>query len=200
MNAILRVIPLQQRLVAAHSHIRGDVARLGLTHERVEQQAIDDLQRGLLNVLMRAMDGVTGLESDDCAPMSLCERCAGLRRVLAVGAELLLQILALDDRDGAADQHVVLAIHGRDARVRLFGGAENVLRLNLLIVGVDLIHRQDAQMSAGLIHQHHFLALLQSTRGICGGGQGDGQAPDRSVRQPHLAHRAFVVGLVHEPC
>ena len=168
MHAILRVIAVKQRLIALHSDVCGDVVRLGLTDQRVEQEAVHDLQRGLLDVLVRAVDGVAGLEADDCPPTPLRERGAGLRRVFAVGTQLRLQILALDDGDRASNEHFVLAVDGGDSGVSLVCCAEDVLGLFLLVVGVDLVHGQDAQVPAGMILEHDVVAQFQPARRIRG--------------------------------
>ena len=47
----------------------------------MEQQAVANFERGLLDVLVRAMGRVAGLEGDDFAPSALAERGARLARL-----------------------------------------------------------------------------------------------------------------------
>ena len=53
----------------------------------MEQEAVANLERGLLDVFVRAMGRVAGLEGDDFAPSELAERGAGLARVEPVFEE-----------------------------------------------------------------------------------------------------------------
>ena len=79
-----RVVLLEQDLVAAHPDVGGDVVGLGGADERVQEQAVHDLQRALLDVLVRAVDRVAGLEPDHALPAPLGERGPGLGRGQAV--------------------------------------------------------------------------------------------------------------------
>src|SRR5439155_10545336 len=72
------VVPLEQHAVAPDSDDRRDVVVLGRSDEGVQQQAVHDLQRRLLDVLVSAMDGVSSLETDDRAPTALGERAPGV--------------------------------------------------------------------------------------------------------------------------
>ena len=86
-HAILRVVVVEQDLVAAHAHVGRDVVVLGLADQRVQQQAVDDLERGLLEVLVRAVHRVARLEADDALPLALGERAARVGRIERVGPE-----------------------------------------------------------------------------------------------------------------
>ena len=79
-DAVVGVVVLHQDLVAAHPHVGGDVARLGLADQRVDQQPVGDLERRLGDVLVGAVDRVAGLEGDDPLPAALLERLLGLAR------------------------------------------------------------------------------------------------------------------------
>ena len=68
------VVAVHQDLVAAHPHVRGDVARLGLADQGVQEEPVGDLQRGLGQVLVGAVDRVPGLEGDDPLPAPVGER------------------------------------------------------------------------------------------------------------------------------
>jgi hypothetical protein len=65
---VRRVVLLQQHVVAALAHVGWDVAGLGGVQERVEQEAVGDLQRALPDVLMGAADGWARLEAEHAAP------------------------------------------------------------------------------------------------------------------------------------
>ena len=68
------VVVVHQDLVAAHPHVSGDVALLGLADQRVDVQPVADLERGLGEVLVRPVDRVAGLEGDDPLPAAVGER------------------------------------------------------------------------------------------------------------------------------
>ncbi len=67
------VVVLHQDLVALHPHVSGDVALLGLADQRMDVEAVADLERGLRQVLVRPVDRVTGLERDDALPAPVGE-------------------------------------------------------------------------------------------------------------------------------
>ena len=79
-RAVLRVVALEQRLVAPHPHVRRDVVGLRRADERVDEQAVDDLERALLDVLVRPVDRVAGLEPDDGPPAALARTSARVSR------------------------------------------------------------------------------------------------------------------------
>ena len=99
----------------------------------MQQQAVDGLQRALLDVLVGAVHGVAGLEADDRLPAALGEGGARLLRVAAVLEELGV-LLALEQTDRAAEQHLVLGVDGGDAGVLLLVGAVDEARFVLLVV------------------------------------------------------------------
>src|SRR5579884_184309 len=67
-HAIRRVVVLKEHFVAAHAYIGGDIVALGLTDQGMQVEAIHRLQGTLLDVFVRAMDGVARLEADDALP------------------------------------------------------------------------------------------------------------------------------------
>ncbi len=77
-HAVVRVVVLHQDLVALHPDLGGDVVALGATHQRVDQQSVDAFQRNLRQVLVRPMDRVTGLESNERLPAPLRDLLADL--------------------------------------------------------------------------------------------------------------------------
>jgi hypothetical protein len=71
-------------VVALHAYVGGDIAGLGLPDERMDQQAVDDLESALGDVLVGAVDRVAGLKRDDCFPALLGEGSPGLGRREAI--------------------------------------------------------------------------------------------------------------------
>src|SRR5215212_5697126 len=86
---VLRVVALKEPLVGAHPDVCGDVRGAGLAHERVQEQPVDYLEGALLDVLVRAVHGITGLETDDALPALLREDLAQTARFVVVGRERL---------------------------------------------------------------------------------------------------------------
>ncbi len=70
-HAVLRVVAVQQRAVAVDAHRGRHVVALRLADQRVHEQAVDDLERRLGDVLVRAVDRVAGLEAGHRAPAAL---------------------------------------------------------------------------------------------------------------------------------
>ena len=100
-HAILRIVVLDQHAVALHPRVGRDVVALGLADQRIEQQAVADLERRFLDVLMRAMHRIARLESDDAPPAFFGkERPQFARRVMILGE--FLRLLLFDQRDFAA--------------------------------------------------------------------------------------------------
>ena len=60
--------------LALHADGGGDVAGFGLADERVDEQPVADLLRDLAEILVRAVDGVAGLERGDGLPAAMLGR------------------------------------------------------------------------------------------------------------------------------
>src|SRR5438445_4916768 len=58
----LGIVELEQYFVGFHPHRRRHVVALGLAYQRMKQETIASFKRRLLNILMRPMGWVTGLE------------------------------------------------------------------------------------------------------------------------------------------
>ena len=78
---------LEQDLVAAHARGGGDVVALGLADQRVDDQPVGDLERAAQQVLVRAVDGVAGLEGHGAPPARVRDELAKLRRIAVVLGE-----------------------------------------------------------------------------------------------------------------
>ena len=157
----------------------------------MDEDAVDDLERGLRHVLVRAVDRVARLKADHALPAALGERRARLHRVereLREGG-----LLPLEDRDVAGQVLPRLAVQARHAGVRLLGGAEAELGLVAGVVGVDLADVEHGQERAVLGGQGHAVAARR-----LGDGQRHGQRPDGAVVEMHVLDDARVVGGSHE--
>ena len=72
-DTVTRVVILHQDFVAAHANVGRDVAGLRLADQRVDEQSVTGLERGLGQVLVGPVDRVTGLEGDDLLPATVGE-------------------------------------------------------------------------------------------------------------------------------
>ena len=88
-HAIRGIVILQQRAIAAHPHFCRNVVALRFADEGMKQQSIDDLERALLNVFVRAVHRITSLESDDRLPAPPLELGTRFGRRQALGIMLL---------------------------------------------------------------------------------------------------------------
>src|SRR5581483_10515194 len=88
-----RVVVLEQDAVALDPRRGGDVVRLRLADQRVDEQAVDRLERALRQILVRPVDRVPGLEADDALPAPLGKDPARVARVRVLGrAEAALRL------------------------------------------------------------------------------------------------------------
>ena len=188
---------LQQRFVAAHAHVGGNVVGLGAADERMDQQSVDAFERHLGNVFVRAMDRVTRLEGDDRLPAAIGERSPRFGRRLAIFGEVVVRHVR-DERDRAAEINRPLGAHRGHARVLILGGGEYALRF-LFLIGPVLArdrHRRD-DVAVGMrerdvrIDGHagptRFIELER-----------DGDRPGQTLRQALVREDAVVLFLGHE--
>src|SRR5260370_27914758 len=80
-RANLRVVQLKQNFVGVHPDCGGQVVALGLSDQRMNHQAVAYFERRFLDVFVRAMSRIAGLERDDLFPSTLAKRRAGLPRL-----------------------------------------------------------------------------------------------------------------------
>src|SRR5215204_5544079 len=131
---VLGVVALQDRLVGAHPDVGGDIRGAGLSDERVQEQPVDYLQGALLDILVRAVHGVTGLETDDALPAFVREDLAQAARLVVVGRERLRVRIVHEQRYLAAEKHILLAVDGGDAWMLRARGTVDLAGLVLLVV------------------------------------------------------------------
>ena len=128
-HAVGRVVVLDQRLVAAHAHVGGDVVGLRLADQRVDEEPVDALERRLGDVLVRAVDRVARLEADDRLPAALGERRARLRPAAGCRARTRRGARAASTtRTGPGEAAVALGEQRRDAGVLGVGRAVDAAR------------------------------------------------------------------------
>src|SRR5688500_13651943 len=176
-RAVLGIVASQDRLVGAHSDVGGDVRGAGLPHERVQEQPVDYLQGALLDVLVRAVHGVTGLETDHALPAFLREDLAQAARLVVVGRERLRVRVVHEQRYLTAQKHVLLAVDGGDARMLRARSAVDLAGLALLVAGVAVFDDHGRENASRLVGEGDLLAnpyavCLYLARGEC-----DRQAP-----------------------
>src|SRR5215203_2975373 len=111
-RSVLGIVALQDRLVGAHPDVGRDVRGAGLANERVQEQPVDYLEGALLDVLVGAVHGVAGLETDDALPAFLCEDLAQATRLVVVGRERLRVRVVHEQRYLTAEKNVLLAVDG----------------------------------------------------------------------------------------
>jgi hypothetical protein len=61
----------QERFIAVHAHVGGNVIILGLAHQRVQEQTVRAFPGHVVEALMSAVDRVAGLETDHGPPAAL---------------------------------------------------------------------------------------------------------------------------------
>ena len=185
------VVVVHQDLVAAHPHVRRDVALLGLADQRVDEEPVRDLERGLGQVLVRPVDRVAGLEGDDPLPAALVERRLRLRGRQVAAHERLLVVGKRLGLDRPGETPIALIADRRDAGVLVVGGPVDGLRLVLDVAVEDLIDGQRAEPLAVRGRELDHVADLA----LEVGRQGDRDRPDLAGGEPHLvAHRAPIGG------
>src|SRR5207249_2115660 len=123
-DASLRVVVLEQDAVALDARCGRHVVRLRVADQRMDQETVDGLERALGQVLVRAVDWVTGLETDDPLPATVGKGRSGLR---GIEGELRKgRLRALEDRHLAGEVERLLRVEPRDARMSLVRGPKRV--------------------------------------------------------------------------
>ena len=188
-HPVLRVVVVHQHLVAAHAHVGGDVAGLGLADQRVDEEPVAGLQGGLGQVLVGAVDRVAGLEGDDPLPAALLERPARLLRGQIAAHEGVLVVGQGVGLDRAGDTAVALLVDGGDAGVGVVGGAVDLLGLAAAVALEDLLDGQPPQRLALVAGELDHVA----DRALQVGGQGYRDRPVVARGRAHLGADAVPV-------
>ncbi len=186
----------QRRLVSPHAHLDRHVAVLGRPDQRVQQQAVADLQRAPLQVLMRPVDRVAGLEAGDPAPASRGERRPRLRRSQRVPARHAVQ-RPDHSPDRAGNRQGGPTKDPGDTRMGGVAGPKHPLRLAQLVTLVHLADLQHTQRATAHVAEREPVA---ADPGSVRYSQTHRNRPQQPVRQPHRVRAGLVLGAAHEPC
>jgi hypothetical protein len=200
-RALRREVLVEEDLVASHARRGGDVVALRLSHERVEQEPVDRLERRLDEVLVRAVHRVARLEADDLLPPALVEGAARLDRVSVMGGEFPLDA-ALREGDAAGDGDVVRAlVEPADTRVGELLRAVDVLAFRVAIDRERLVDDDapDDLRTRAIVHgERDLLSRFETLRDLRRDREHDRQRERRAAREAHLVDDARVVVLAHE--
>ena len=188
------VVVVHQDLVAAHPHVGRDVALLGLADQRVDEQPVADLERGLGQVLVRPVDRVAGLERDDALPAALLERRLGLGRRRVAAHERVLVVRQRVGLDRAGEAAGALGADRGDARVLLVGRAVDLLGLELDVLVEDLLDGEAPELLAVRGGQLDDVA----DRALEVGRERDRDRPELAGGEAHVAADRLVVGRALE--
>jgi len=163
----------------------------------VDHQAVDDLHRALLKVLVRAVDGVARLEADDGVPVVPFKQ-----RARFGGRKAVLAKAAVGDgprqRHRPAEQDVAHVERGRDARVRLVVGFEDRDASFPLVVGILLLDGHNRQNVARGVRQRCVFAEGEAVGDFRLDAERDGYGPGKAVGQVHVADDGPVIRAAHE--
>src|SRR5215210_1799379 len=195
---VLGIVALQDRLVGAHPDVGGDVRGASLAHERVQEEPVDYLQGALLDVLVRAVHGVTGLETDHALPALLREDFAQAARLVVVGRERL-RVRVVDEQGHlTAEKHVLLAVDGGDAGMLGVRRPVDLGGLALLVVRVAVFDDHGREHPSRAVGEGDLLSHPYPVRLFLTRGEGDRQAPYETVLQVHRLDDALVVLADHK--
>ncbi len=147
---------------------------------------------------MRAVHGVTGLETDDALPAFLREDLAQAARLVVVGRERLRVRVVHEQRYLAAEKHILLAVDGGDARVLRVRRAVDLPGLVLLVVGVAVLDDHGGENASRLVREGDLLADPYAVCLFLARGECDRQAPGQAVLEVHRLDDALVVLADHK--
>src|SRR5215218_4772056 len=196
-GTLLGVIALEDDLVGAHPDCGRDVVRLGLADQGVEEEAVHGLKGALLDVLVSAVDGVTGLEADYALPALLDERCSQLSRFVVAAGEGTA-VGRLYELHLASEQYLSLPVKRGHAGVLPIRGPVDHLSLALLIVTVALPEQHGGYRLPGAVCQGYFGPFFERSGGLFIGSERYGQTPDQSVGETYLFDDALVLLPEHK--
>ncbi len=196
-HAVGRIVIAQEFLVRTHPHVGRDIVRLGFADERMEKQAVHDFERGLLNVLVRAVDRVARLKRDDALPPARGEHLASGEWRVAKLWELEI-IGKINYRNITRQIDFALLVESRDAGMLVVGRAVHILRLarfSVLEFLRECHHREQMPIGFG---QRDFFADVQRVGARACDRQRDRNAPHQASRQAHVFDNRVIVALAHK--
>src|SRR6266516_176651 len=156
-----RVVVRQQHFITTHTYIGGNIVALGITHERMQVQAINCFHGTLLDVLMGTVHRIACLKTNNTLPTMFCKQLARLGRSVAIlGKGLILQG---NHAHWPTKQDIALLVHRFHTRMRFFCCAIDFACLVLLIVAILLFNRHDGLERTMLIEQGSLRAFFQGS-------------------------------------
>lgn len=156
-----------------------------------------ELQRALLDVLVRAMNGIARLKPDDRAPAALLKHGTRVDRIVGVGCELRRS--PRQQRDPASQQHVALRHEGGDTGMRVISRSVHGVRFLFLVIAKSLFELQHAHKGQPIpVEQRNLVALVPLARLLPRHRQSDRQGPRSAVRETHVPQDALVIRSSHE--
>ena len=190
---------LEDVLIAAHAREVIDVARLGHADDRVNQQIrIGFAGRTERQFLVRPVQRVPGLESNDLAPSQLAETTAQLRRGVPEQLEVIVG-RRLDAMNPATEiDRVRDVLQVVDCRVRVIGRAVDTLGLAHEIGRPDVADLECREQHTFRVAERDLLAFLEFTgKGLCH-VERDRQRPEHATGEPHGIADTLVVVLAEK--
>ena len=195
-----RGVGLQQLEVDTDTGEVIDISRLGHTDNGVDEHVglgVTSSTEGQLTV--RAMHGVTGLESNNTNVAVLAEGSPDLTgghakvvEVVVDGEGDTFELTTEVDVSGLVEE----VLNGRVTLV--IGGTENHLGFAGLVGGVDGTNSQDSEGVSVTVPEGDTVSDLVLLGGLLGNIKGNGHGPDLAVDQPGVLNNGLVVVLVEE--
>jgi hypothetical protein len=196
---VLDEIVADERVHRAHPDLGGDVARLELAQDLLDEHAVADLHGDLGEVLVGTVHRIAELERRHRAPALVGEEAARLlgphvETPVPLGIRPLAQ-----HRDGAGEVDLALAHDVGDAGMGGIRGPEDLLALVRAIDRVLLPHQERRHRLAHLaVDERDLLAFREAPRVLARGRERDRDRPEHAVGQPELVADGLPVPLAHE--
>lgn len=203
-GAVLRVVRIEHSAVGQHAELMAHVLALGHLHQRLEQQAVDFLQRVAMDVFVAAVQRVgAGDETGHSAELLLfVEQPPGVAGLHAQRLERPPVHPPQHVQRAAQGGVTHAAVDGIDPGMVAIGGAEQMARPFFFVVVEDVLDLQDGDRFFAAVGQRHLVAHRQRLDhfavALANGREAQGHRPDQAVAQPSLLEHGLVIGLVHE--
>ncbi len=196
-RAISGVVLVQNLLVRAHANVGRDIVVLRCAYQWVEQQAVNAFHGNFLQVLVRTVYRVAGLESDDGLPSQLIETASRFQRRQAVFRKVR-RAGAFDHPYRTAEVNVTLREHAGDAWMRTVRCSEALFGLSRLVVRVLLRHLHNAHDPANGVGQRNLRSFGDAIRFVGFYRECDWKRPHEPIGEAHVVDDALVIELAHE--
>src|SRR6185503_8125628 len=192
----LRKVILEHCLVTTHSNIRRNVVGFRLAHQGVQQKAIDHFERALDYVLVRPVNRIPSLKSNNSMPALLLELFPGLFRIEPKRRKSRVA-RPVEEADGTAEQPVALIEESGNTRMRDFRGQIDPLGFTLLVIAELLAQMQHPKQMV-IAEKSYVRAFRETACDLIGRRQGDRDRPWQSRSQMLVPPDGSIVVLTHE--